>query len=173
MLGKSSGFQSAQYRLLEFLLGNKNPAMVAVFGHDPERQRMLRAGICTRRACTTSSCCSWPAAATRSRRLLERDLPQPHTLDQELVAVFTGVYDDPERQWDVYETCEELVDVEDTFQTWRFRHLKTVERIIGLQARHRRLVRRRLPAPGAVADLLPRTVRRPHRDRRRSTQGLP
>ena len=45
--------------------------------------------------------------------------------------IFTAVYEDPEHQWDVYETCEELVDIEDTFQTWRFRHLKTVERIIG------------------------------------------
>jgi tryptophan 2,3-dioxygenase len=52
-------------------------------------------------------------------------------LNQELVKILTGIYDDPEHQWAVYETCEELVDIEDTFQTWRFRHLKTVERIIG------------------------------------------
>jgi tryptophan 2,3-dioxygenase len=63
--------------------------------------------------------------------LLDRDWSVPHTLNTDLVKVFTGVYDDPEHQWDVYETCEELVDIEDTFQTWRFRHLKTVERIIG------------------------------------------
>ena len=58
-------------------------------------------------------------------------MSQPHTLNTDLVEIFTGVYEDPEHQWDVYETCEELVDIEDTFQTWRFRHLKTVERIIG------------------------------------------
>ena len=63
--------------------------------------------------------------------LLNRDYSQPHELNAELVHVFADVYNDPEHQWDVYETCEELVDIEDTFQTWRFRHLKTVERIIG------------------------------------------
>ena len=62
------------------------------------------------------------------------DGPEPQVvLDDELVAVFTGIYNEPDRQWDVYEACEELVDVEDTFQTWRFRHLKTVERVIGFK----------------------------------------
>ncbi len=97
VLGKSSGFQSMQYRLLEFLLF------------------LARRG--------------YPVPA----RLTQRDWRLPHVLDDELVAVFTGIYNEPERQWDVYEACEELVDVEDTFQTWRFRHLKTVERVIGFK----------------------------------------
>ena len=130
-LGKSSGFQSAQYRTLEFLLGNKNPAMIAVFAHDPgaaeELDRTLRSPslydeflhYLARRGYRI------PVA------LLDRDFSVPHTLNTELVEIFAGVYQDPEHQWDVYETCEELVDIEDTFQTWRFRHLKTVERIIG------------------------------------------
>ena len=130
-LGKSSGFQSAQYRTLEFLLGNKNPAMIAVFAHDPEAQRELDRTLhepslydvflayLARRG--------YPIPAD----LLDRDFSRPHELNPELIKIFTAVYNDPEPQWGVYETCEELVDIEDTFQTWRFRHLKTVERIIG------------------------------------------
>ncbi|MGZ6705562.1 MAG: tryptophan 2,3-dioxygenase [Solirubrobacteraceae bacterium] len=132
-LGRASGFQSVQYRLLEFLLGNKNPAVLGVFGHDPEARAQLAAALqapslydeflrfLARRG--------YPIPA----RLVDRDWTRPHTLDRELVAVFAGVYERAEEQWDVYETCEELVDVEDTFQMWRFRHLKTVERIIGFK----------------------------------------
>lgn len=131
MLGKSSGFQSAQYRTLEFLLGNKNPAMIAVFRHDPETaaqlERDLRAPSLYDEFLAYLDRRGYPIP----RRLLDRDVAQPHTLDEDLVRVFIDVYADPEPQWDVYETCEELVDIEDTFQTWRFRHLKTVERIIG------------------------------------------
>lgn len=130
-LGKSSGFQSAQYRTLEFLLGNKNPAMVAVFRHDPETaaqlDRDLHAPSLYDEFLAYLARRGYPIPA----RLLERDVTAPHTRDDELVRIFTAVYADPEPQWDVYETCEELVDIEDTFQTWRFRHLKTVERIIG------------------------------------------
>ncbi len=133
VLGKSSGFQSMQYRLLEFLLGNKNPAMVAVFAHHPEQQAILRQAL------------EAPSLydefllflARRGYRipagLTERDWRLPHTLDTDLVSVFVEIYQNPDQQWDVYEACEELVDIEDTFQTWRFRHLKTVERIIGFK----------------------------------------
>jgi tryptophan 2,3-dioxygenase len=65
--------------------------------------------------------------------MLARDPREPHREDTRLVEVFRAIYDDPERNWDVYETCEELVDVEDNFQLWRFRHLKTVERTIGFR----------------------------------------
>jgi tryptophan 2,3-dioxygenase len=130
-LGKSSGFQSAQYRTLEFLLGNKNPAMVAVFAHDPAVQADL-----DRTLHSPSLYDEFLAYLARRGypipdQLLHRDFSRPHVLNQELVKILTGIYDDPEHQWAVYETCEELVDIEDTFQTWRFRHLKTVERIIG------------------------------------------
>ena len=131
LLGKSSGFQSAQYRTLEFLLGNKNPGMIAVFRHAPETaaqlERDLHAPSLYDEFLAYLARRGYPIPS----RLLERDFAQPHTLDEELVRIFIGVYADPEPQWDVYETCEELVDIEDTFQTWRFRHLKTVERIIG------------------------------------------
>ena len=142
------------------------PAMVAVFAHDP----VVAAATASETLHSPSLYDEFLLYLARRgypipAELLDRDWSQPHTLNTDLVHVFAGVYDDPEHQWDVYETCEELVDIEDTFQTWRFRHLKTVERIIGYKTRHRRFVRRRVPDQGAVADLLPGTVRRPHRNR--------
>jgi len=130
-LGKSSGFQSAQYRTLEFLLGNKNPAMVAVFAHDPEVAKDLENTLHSPSLYDQFLLYLGRRGYPIPADLLDRDWAVPHTLNTDLVKIFTGVYDDPEHQWDVYETCEELVDIEDTFQTWRFRHLKTVERIIG------------------------------------------
>jgi tryptophan 2,3-dioxygenase len=130
-LGKSSGFQSAQYRTLEFLLGNKNPAMVAVFAHDPEVAAQLERDLHNPSLYDEFLLYLARRGYPIPTALTQRDFSQPHILNTDLVRVFTDVYDDPEHQWDVYETCEELVDIEDTFQTWRFRHLKTVERIIG------------------------------------------
>jgi len=130
-LGKSSGFQSAQYRTLEFLLGNKNPAMVGVFAHDPAVQEQLARDLNNPSLYDEFLLYLGRRGYPIPTDLLDRDFSQPHILNTDLVTIFTGIYDDPEHQWDVYETCEELVDIEDTFQTWRFRHLKTVERIIG------------------------------------------
>jgi len=133
-LSTSSGFQSWQYRAVEFLLGNKNADMVAVFGHDPAAGEVL------------SGLLGEPSLYDEFLRylarrgyavpagLLERDWSAAHTLDEELVRVFAEVYAAPAEHWGVYETCEELVDLEDNFQLWRFRHLRVVERTIG----HRR-----------------------------------
>ncbi len=130
-LGTSSGFQSAQYRAIEFLLGNKQAAMLDVFRHDPqahaELERLLHArslydeflGHLARRGL--------PVPA----EVLERDFSQPYVRHPDLVPVFKTVYDDPRHWWDAYDMCEKLVDVEEGFQLWRFRHMKTVERIIG------------------------------------------
>ncbi|SDO83227.1 tryptophan 2,3-dioxygenase [Nakamurella panacisegetis] len=133
ILGKSSGFQSMQYRLLEFLLGNKNAAMIAVFAHHPEQQQILQAALDAPSLYDEFLLFLHRRGYAIPAELLDRDRRVPHTLNAALVDVFTGIYDAPEAQWDVYETCEELIDVEDTFQTWRFRHLKTVERIIGFK----------------------------------------
>lgn len=130
-LGKSSGFQSAQYRTLEFLLGNKNRAMIAVFAHDPDIQQSLRQTLEGPSLYDVFLSYLARRGYAIPEDLLARDFSEPHRLNTELVKVFAGVYNSPEQQWGVYETCEELVDIEDTFQTWRFRHLKTVERIIG------------------------------------------
>lgn len=132
-LGKASGFQSVQYRLLEFLLGNKNAAVVGVFGHDPAVQDQLRLALCAPSLYDEFLLFLGRRGYPIPAELITRDWTRPHTLNRELVGVFTAVYLAPESQWDVYEACEELVDIEDTFQTWRFRHLKTVERIIGFK----------------------------------------
>ena len=131
VLRRASGFQSIQYRTLEFLLGNKNAGMIGVFGHDPAAQQTLSSALYAPSLYDEFLQFLHRRGYPIPERLIDRDWTTPHTIDHELVEVFAGVYADPEAQWDVYETCEELVDIEDTFQTWRFRHLKTVERIIG------------------------------------------
>ena len=130
-LGTSSGFQSAQYRALEFLLGNKQAALVDVFRHDAathaELSTLLHAPSLydeflrhlARRGLPVPPAC------------VERDWSQPYVRNPDLVPVFKTIYDDPEGWWDAYEMAEKLVDVEESFQLWRFRHLKTVERTIG------------------------------------------
>jgi len=133
VLANSSGFQSAQYRELEFLLGNKNVALIEVFRHDPKTYAELSAVLqapslydeflrhLARRGLPVPQSC------------IERDWSQPYYKNAELVGVFKLIYDDPEHWWDAYEMAEKLVDVEESFQLWRFRHLKTVERIIGFK----------------------------------------
>lgn len=130
-LGSSSGFQSWQYRAVEFMLGNKNRGMLDVFDADPAARAILKEKL------------EAPSLYDEflrflSRRgyaipthLLDRDVTAAHTFDNDLVAVFTGIYDTPDTDWTIYETCEELVDLEENFQLWRFRHLRTVQRIIG------------------------------------------
>jgi len=130
-LATSSGFQSHQYRSVEFLLGNKNADMVRVFEHDPPQRELLDRLLheptlydeflrfLARRGYAV------PAA------VLERDVTLPYRLDEGLVTVFAAVYAAPSEHWGVYETCEEFVDIEDLFQQWRFRHLQVVTRTIG------------------------------------------
>jgi len=130
-LGSSSGFQSAQYRALEFLLGNKHAAMVDVFRYDPathaELTRLLHAPSLYDEFLRHLGRRGLPVPAS----CVERDWSQPRARSAELVDVFRIIYADPEAWWDAYEMAEKLVDVEESFQLWRFRHLKTVERIIG------------------------------------------
>ncbi len=130
-LGTSSGFQSAQYRALEFLLGNKQAAMVDVFRYDAaihaELSALLHAPSLYDEYLRHLARRGLPVPA----RCTERDWSQPYVRDPDLVAAFKVIYDDPERWWDAYEMAEKLVDVEESFQLWRFRHMKTVERTIG------------------------------------------
>ncbi|TXL62211.1 tryptophan 2,3-dioxygenase [Aeromicrobium terrae] len=130
-LGRASGFQSPQYRTVEFLLGNKNPAMIEVFAHDDALHDQLAADLAG-----PSLYDAFLAHLARQGHdvpadVLERDFSQPYEAHPGVVEVFRRVYAAPDEFWEAYETCEELVDVEEGFQLWRFRHLKTVERIIG------------------------------------------
>ncbi|HEY7719770.1 MAG TPA: tryptophan 2,3-dioxygenase [Pedococcus sp.] len=130
-LATSSGFQSYQYRAVEFLLGNKNRDMVAVFDHDPTARRMLEEALAEPSVYDEFLRYLHRRGYAVPASVLERDVTQPYRLDEALVDVFAGVYADPDGHWGVYETCEELVDIEDNFQTWRFRHLQVVTRTIG------------------------------------------
>jgi tryptophan 2,3-dioxygenase len=130
-LATSSGFQSWQYRAVEFLLGNKNADMVTVFEHDPEARDLL-AGLLVEPSLYDEFL---RYLARRGyavpAELLERDFTQPYRESDALVDTFASVYARPSEHWGVYETCEELVDLEDNFQQWRFRHLQVVTRTIG------------------------------------------
>ena len=133
VLGNASGFQSFQYRTLEFLLGNKNAATIKVFQHDPEIYRELE-----RTLHSPSLYDEFLRYLARHGYLvptesLERDWSQPYTRNDHIVRMFREIYADSRRHWEAYEMCEKLVDVEEYFQLWRFRHLKTVERIIGFR----------------------------------------
>lgn len=130
-LGSSSGFQSAQYRAIEFLLGNKHPGMLDVFRHDPVAhlalEKLLHAPSLYDEFLRHLDRRGLPVPQER----IERDFTQPYVRHPGVVAVFKAIYDNPKRWWDAYDMCEKLVDIEEAFQLWRFRHLKTVERIIG------------------------------------------
>jgi tryptophan 2,3-dioxygenase len=130
-LQDASGFQSVQYRIVEFLLGNKNAEMIDVFRHDPDAQARLRAAL--EAPSLYEEFITYLARRGHDvpQGLLERDWSQPHTFDDGLLAVVKTIYEDTDRYWQQYEMCEVLVDVEESFQLWRFRHMKTVERIIG------------------------------------------
>ncbi|MEJ7932393.1 tryptophan 2,3-dioxygenase [Ramlibacter sp. AN1015] len=132
-LSNSSGFQSAQYRCIEFALGNKNAAMLKPHAHKPALLAQVREAH------------EAPSLYDESLRLLarrglpvpashvERDWTQPYTESAEVEQAWLVVYRDPERYWDLYQLGEELTDLEDAFRLWRFRHVTTVERVIGFK----------------------------------------
>lgn len=131
VLGSASGFQSAQYRAVEFRLGNKNTAMLRVFESDPSAHALVAGALAEPSLYDEFLRMLARAGYDVPTAVLERDVTQAWTFSPALVPLFAEVYADPQRHWAAYETCEELVDLEDNFQLWRFRHLKTVERIIG------------------------------------------
>jgi tryptophan 2,3-dioxygenase len=132
-LASSSGFQSWQYRMIEFMLGNKNAAMLKPHSHRPDLLARVRAAH------------EAPSLYDEALRLLarrglpvpashvERDWTRPYVADDAVEAAWLVVYRDPEACWDLYQLGEELTDLEDTFRLWRFRHVTTVERVIGFK----------------------------------------
>ena len=132
-LGPSSGFQSLQYRTIEFLLGNKNEAMLKVFAYDPQAQAGLE-----RVLLAPSLYDEFLIYLARFGHAvpdvhLQRDWRHTHVHDPALVRVFERIYEDTDRYWREYALCEDLVDLESQFQLWRFRHMRTVMRIIGFK----------------------------------------
>jgi tryptophan 2,3-dioxygenase len=130
-LGPSSGFQSAQYRTVEFLLGNKNADMLEVFVHDPPVQARLREVL--EAPGLYDVVLRWLARRGHAipADILERDVRQGWQRDERLLPVFQKIYEAPDSFWPEYHLCEMLFDIEENFQLWRFRHMKAVERIIG------------------------------------------
>ena len=132
-LSNSSGFQSWQYRCIEFLLGNKNAAMLKPHSHRPERLAEVQTAY------------ESPSLYDESLRLLarrglpvppghvERDWTQPYAESNDVEQAWLTVYRDPNHHWDLYQLGEELTDLEDAFRLWRFRHVTTVERVIGFK----------------------------------------
>jgi len=132
-LGSSSGFQSHQYRAVEFVLGNKNRRMLDVFAARPDAQVMLRELL--------ESPTVYDAFLRHLARrghdvpaeVLDRDVTRAWVETPALVPVLARIYADTDADWESYATCEDLVDLEDAFQLWRFRHLRTVQRTIGFK----------------------------------------
>ncbi|MFD3486999.1 tryptophan 2,3-dioxygenase [Streptomyces sp. NPDC058665] len=132
-LASSSGFQSYQYRAVEFILGNKNRSMLAVFESEPAAHTLL------------TDVLEQPTLYDAFLRMLARqgypipaevvgrDVTVPWTPQPALVPVFRDIYESDSTPWHVYEACEDLVDLEDNFQAWRFRHLRVVQRTIGMK----------------------------------------
>ena len=132
-LAKSSGFQSWQYRCIEFRLGNKNAAMLKPHEHRPERLAVVQAAF------------EAPSLYDESLRLLarrgivlpathtRRDWTQPYPARAAVAQAWLEVYRDPTHHWELYQLGEELTDLEDAFRLWRFRHVTTVERVIGFK----------------------------------------
>ena len=130
-LGRSSGFQSVQYRLIEFTLGNKHRDMLAVHKRDPKAYAELE------RALNSPSLYD-EVLRLLSRRgyevpesYLTRDFSEPYKASKQVAGAWLGVYHNADKDWDLYELAERLVDLDHKFQLWRFHHMKTVERIIG------------------------------------------
>jgi tryptophan 2,3-dioxygenase len=129
-LGRSSGFQSPQYRLLEFLIGNKHAESIKVFKSDPVAYEALE------RALRAPSLYDEVLRLLSRRGLMpaenvERDFTLPYEASKQAAAAWLSVYHNSEKEWDLYELAEALVDLDYKFQLWRFTHMKTVERIIG------------------------------------------
>jgi tryptophan 2,3-dioxygenase len=132
-LGQSSGFQSAQYRLIEFALGNKQAGMIAPHRHLPAVTARLEAALATPSLYDESLRLLARRGLGIAPAVLTRDVTLPHAADPSVEAAWLSVYRDPDRYWDLYQLAEELVDLEDWFQQWRFRHMTTVKRVIGFK----------------------------------------
>lgn len=130
-LGTSSGFQSLQYRLLEFMLGRKDPQVAAGHADDPGARAALTAALAEPSLYDVSIQLLARRGLPVPAPALDRDWRQPYAPDPGVEAAWLQVYRDPARYWDLYELAEKLTDLEFRFQQWRFAHLKTVERIIG------------------------------------------
>jgi len=132
-LGASSGFQSYQYRSLEFILGNKNAALLSVHNTAPESRAILERELALPSLYDEAVLLLRRSGFDIARARLDADWTKPTQQDGSVQAAWLCVYKDPARYWALYELAEKLVDLETAFRLWRFRHVTTVERIIGFK----------------------------------------
>ena len=132
-LGSSSGFQSYQYRMMEYLVGNKNAAMLRAHQHDPQVLQQLEAVYRSPSIYDLTIRLLQRRGLLIDPAVLARDVATPHVADASVLAAWLSVYRDPAQHWELYELAEKLVDFEDYFRRWRFNHVTTVERIIGFK----------------------------------------
>ncbi|MCX7543987.1 tryptophan 2,3-dioxygenase [Marinicella gelatinilytica] len=133
VFGNASGFQSVQYRQVEFLLGNKNEKMLSVFPEGSKSREVLQEVLESPSIYDVFIHYLYNHGYPLDKELVNRDYRQPHRYNESLMNALVDVYRYPEEHWSIYALCEQLVDVEESFQLWRFRHMKTVERIIGFK----------------------------------------
>jgi len=132
-LGRSSGFQSWQYRCIEFACGNKNAAMLEPHAHSPERLAEVEQAHRTPSLYDETLRLMARRGIDVPANVLQRDVTQPYTADPGVEAAWLQVYRNSTTNWELYQLGEELVDLEDAFRLWRFRHLTTVQRVIGFK----------------------------------------
>ena len=132
-LGSSSGFQSYQYRAVEFILGNKHRQMLDVFTSEPEAHKLLADLLEEPTLYDAFLRALARAGYDIPADILTRDVSQPWVFREDLVPALRQIYASTDTPWGFYEACEDLVDLEDNFQAWRFRHLRTVQRTIGFK----------------------------------------
>ncbi len=132
-LGPSSGFQSYQYRLIEFMLGNRNPAMLRPHAHRDDITAMLRAELETPSLYDEALRLLSAEGIDVPEDVLNRDVSAPYMPNEDVIAAWQIVYSEPAKYWSLYELAEKLVDFEDYFRRWRFNHVTTVERVIGFK----------------------------------------
>jgi len=131
-LASSSGFQSWQYREIEFLLGNKNAAMLQPHAHRPDLLARVQAAH-ESPSLYDESLRLLARRGLLAREVAERDWAAPYSASEAVEQAWLAVYRDPDAHWDLYQLGEELTDLEDMFRLWRFRHVTTVERVIGFK----------------------------------------
>nr|WP_312988667.1 tryptophan 2,3-dioxygenase [Comamonas koreensis] len=132
-LANSSGFQSAQYRCIEFSLGNKNAAMLKPHAHRPDLLAQVQAAYESPSLYDIALQLLAREGIAVPAEALQRDWSQPYTESEGVKQAWITVYSDPHKYWDLYQLGEKLTDIEDAFRLWRFRHLTTVERVIGFK----------------------------------------
>ncbi len=131
LLGPASGLQSRQFRLIEFILGNKQAEILQLYAHDETSRRELQAELANPSLYDEFLRHLFRSGHAVPASCIERDWSQPHRRNPDLVKVFERIYAEPEAFWKEYALSEKLVDIDEHYQLWRFRHMKTVERIIG------------------------------------------